>query len=378
MEKFKELLKMKIEDETAAFTILGVMIVTFAILIGAFEFIQHNRTAEVSSNISTSQTEHTDELKTDNIDNINEVTNDIKEEIENKVDEEKVKEENEKEYEKLKEENKISSAADKYYIKVNYGAQVITVYEKDENGKYTVPVRAMLCSTGRATPTSGVYRTLDKGKWWGLYGDVYGQYSTWICGDILFHSVPYLTKGDKSSLEYWAYDQLGQRVSMGCVRLTVADAKWIYDNCVVGTQVEFYSSSNPGPWGRPETMKISNAPENIRGWDPTDPDSDNPWPKYLKELEEQEEDTTDKNEIANETTNEVVNDITNETVNEVTNETVDEPINDVDDENINDVINDIKEPIINEIEQDTVNTIINDEPDDIQSDVYVNATAATT
>lgn len=378
MEKFKELLKMKIEDETAAFTILGVMIVTFAILIGAFEFIQHNRTVEVSSNISTSQTEHTDELKTDNIDNINEVTNDIKEEIENKVDEEKVKEENEKEYEKLKEENKISSAADKYYIKVNYGAQVITVYKKDENGKYTVPVRAMLCSTGRATPTSGVYRTLDKGKWWGLYGDVYGQYSTWICGDILFHSVPYLTKGDKSSLEYWAYDQLGQRVSMGCVRLTVADAKWIYDNCVVGTQVEFYSSSNPGPWGRPETMKISNAPENIRGWDPTDPDSDNPWPKYLKELEEQEEDTTDKNEIANEITNELINNITNETVNEVTNETVDEPINDVDDENINDVINDIKEPIINEIEQDTVNTIINDEPDDIQSDVYVNATAATT
>ena len=34
-------------------------------------------------------------------------------------------------------------------------------------------------------------------------GDVYGQYSTWICDDILFHSVPYLKSGDKSSLEYW-------------------------------------------------------------------------------------------------------------------------------------------------------------------------------
>ena len=93
MEKFKELLKMKIEDETAAFTILGVMIVTFAILIGTFEFIQHNRTAEASSNISMSQTEHTEELEPDNI---NEVTNDIKEETKNKVDEEKAKEENEK------------------------------------------------------------------------------------------------------------------------------------------------------------------------------------------------------------------------------------------------------------------------------------------
>ena len=54
--------------------------------------------------------------------------------IEVELDEEKAKEENEEEYEKLKEENKISSAADKYYIKVNYGAQVVTVYTKDSNG----------------------------------------------------------------------------------------------------------------------------------------------------------------------------------------------------------------------------------------------------
>ena len=94
MEKFKEILKMKIEDETAAFTILGVMIVTFAILIGVFELIQYNRTAEASANISISQAEHTEELKPDNI---NEIENDTKGAAENKIDEEKVKEENEKE-----------------------------------------------------------------------------------------------------------------------------------------------------------------------------------------------------------------------------------------------------------------------------------------
>lgn len=63
---------------------------------------------------------------------------------------------------------------------------------------------------------------------------------------------------------------------MGCVRLTVEDAKWIYDNCKSGTTVEFYSSEDPGPLGKPETQKISDN-EELRGWDPTDPADDNPW-----------------------------------------------------------------------------------------------------
>ena len=49
----------------------------------------------------------------------------------------------------------------------------------------------------------------------------------------------------------------GTAASMGCVRMTVEDAKWIYDNCKSGTTVEFYSSENPGPLGKPEAMKIT-------------------------------------------------------------------------------------------------------------------------
>ena len=297
MDKFVQMLNKKIKDETAAFAILGAMIITFAVTIGVYEYINYARLAEVNSNINMAQVEGGDiQLVNGEAQNVlgNVITNDT---MSNSViDEQKAKKENEEKYEKLKKEKKVSSAADKYYIKVNYGAQVVTVYTKDSNGKYTKPVKAMVCSTGRYTPTSGTYRTLGKGNWWGLMGGVYGQYSTWICDDILFHSVPYLEKGDKSSLEYWAYDQLGQRVSMGCVRLTVADAKWIYNNCPVGTQVEFYSSSNPGPLGKPSTRKISNAPSYVRGWDPTDSDSRNPWPKYLKELEQKEKEEKKKAE----------------------------------------------------------------------------------
>lgn len=92
--------------------------------------------------------------------------------------------------------------------------------------------------------------------------------------------MPY-EKQDKSTLEWWEYDKLGTKASLGCIRLTVKDAKWIYDNCVKGTKVEFYADPNPGPLGKPTAQKISED-EEVRSWDPTDPDRNNPWKKYEK------------------------------------------------------------------------------------------------
>ena len=54
--------------------------------------------------------------------------------------------------------------------------------------------------------------------------------ATQITGNILFHSVPYTEKYNNASLEYWEYDKLGTSASLGCIRLTVKNAKWIYDN----------------------------------------------------------------------------------------------------------------------------------------------------
>ncbi len=166
-----------------------------------------------------------------------------------------------------------------YYIKVNRTQNVVNVYTVDENGEYTMPYKVMLCSTGTSTPKAGKkykitsYRTL----WNKLKGNVYGQYAVQITGNILFHSVPYTAKNN-SSLEYWEYDKLGTKASLGCIRLTVEDAKWIYDNIVPGTWVEFYEDENPGPLGKPEAQKISENIEN-RNWDPTDLNENNPWNK---------------------------------------------------------------------------------------------------
>ena len=170
----------------------------------------------------------------------------------------------------------------KYYIKVNNTMNTVTIYGKDSSGNYTVPVKAMICSTGYASPHNTKVQLKSRWNWGGLKGDVYGQYCTHITGDFLFHSVPYLDRYNKNSLEWWAYDQLGTTCSAGCIRLTVADAQWIYYNCPAGTWCEFYSSSNPGPLGKPSAKKISNYPK-YRGWDPTDPDANNPWRNFVQE-----------------------------------------------------------------------------------------------
>lgn len=163
-----------------------------------------------------------------------------------------------------------------YYIRVNRQANCVTIYTKDEEGNYSIPIKAMACSVGLTGNTPlGVSKITDKYNWRLLFGNVYGQYSVRFNGHILFHSVPY-TSITKDALKEGEYNLLGQPASQGCVRLSCADAKWIYDNCRKGTQVEVYDSADPGPLGKPQTIKISSY-SPYKGWDPTDPDPRNPW-----------------------------------------------------------------------------------------------------
>ena len=163
-----------------------------------------------------------------------------------------------------------------YYITVNLTDNIVTVYEKDAAGKYTVPIKAFRCSGGTETP-EGTFQTKVKYEWRALYGNVWGQYATRITGPYLFHSVPYYKK-DKSTLEYDEFNKLGTTASAGCIRLTVKDVKWIYDNCPIGTTVKLYRGKVQEPL-QPAAVQKINRGDTRRGWDPTDPDAANPWRK---------------------------------------------------------------------------------------------------
>ncbi|MCC8097080.1 MAG: L,D-transpeptidase, partial [Eubacterium sp.] len=158
-----------------------------------------------------------------------------------------------------------------YYIMVNRATNCVTVY--DNSG---TPVKAMICSVGanNATPL-GTFSTSQQLRWHHLYGDEYGQYCTRIVDDILFHSVSYYTL-DPGNLNVANYNMLGQADSLGCVRLTVEDAKWIYDNCTLNTEVIIFDGTEENdPLPRPVAIKLGErAPY---AWDPTDPSEDNPY-----------------------------------------------------------------------------------------------------
>ena len=165
-----------------------------------------------------------------------------------------------------------------YIIKVNRAANCLTVYGKDDAGNFTVPVKAITVSCGKNvgdTPT-GTFQTINEYNWRKMVDGTYSQYAYRIVGSILFHSVPYYSQA-KNDLEWEEFNKLGSPASLGCVRMTVADAKWLMDNCPIGTQVTIYDdAANPGPLGKPDTIKIP-ADSPYKNWDPTDPDPANPW-----------------------------------------------------------------------------------------------------
>lgn len=278
--------------------ILGAIILILAVLITiiAASIINKNTSKEVDAKEPESLADEF--INNEDIQNLEEDANE--EIIENIVEENEVAENT------VTEEKPKNTSGTRYRLEVNCEQNVVNVYEKDENGEYKDCVKVMLCSVGSATPKSGTYSLKKYGGWeWkGLQGDVFGQYATQITGNILFHSVPYTKRGDNSSLEYWEYDKLGTPASLGCIRLTVKNAKWIYDNCASGTKVYFYKDSNPGPLGKPSERKISGDSE-VNGWDPTDPDSDNPWKNYdsTKKNDKENMESDKNNNIENKTEN---------------------------------------------------------------------------
>jgi lipoprotein-anchoring transpeptidase ErfK/SrfK len=95
-------------------------------------------------------------------------------------------------------------------------------------------VQTFVCASGRnESPTvRGVFITSESGIW--FYSDRLGsggKYWIRFNDTYLFHSVS--MDASRKILD----PTLGERVSNGCIRLSVADAEWLYLNLPVGTTV---------------------------------------------------------------------------------------------------------------------------------------------
>lgn len=129
---------------------------------------------------------------------------------------------------------------ERYFLQVDFTNQVVTAYERDAFGEYSVVARQMICSSGaRKTPSpSGTFQMGAGRERFGYFTKFkcYAQYWSQLTRNIYFHSVLY-TRRDTSSLIKSSYRNLGKAVSHGCIRLLPEDAKWVYTNICEGTTV---------------------------------------------------------------------------------------------------------------------------------------------
>ena len=125
------------------------------------------------------------------------------------------------------------SSSSKYLILVNRDACKVGIYT-GRKGTWK-ETKYWSCSPGKpSTPTiSGIFRVGAKGKYFDS-GVARCHWYTQFKGDYLFHSVLYRRNGS-------LYDgRLGMKLSHGCVRLDINNAKWIYDIVPRGTTVVIY------------------------------------------------------------------------------------------------------------------------------------------
>ena len=125
-----------------------------------------------------------------------------------------------------------------YKLVVDISDRRVYVYRWTGDG-YRERLGSFKCCVGAPkTPTpQGTFQGSGKagGRWYYFKDfNCYAQYAWRIQGGILFHSVTYSRPNENSG---GSTRSLGRAESHGCVRLTVSDAKWIYDNCPAGTTV---------------------------------------------------------------------------------------------------------------------------------------------
>ncbi len=189
---------------------------------------------------------------------------------------------------------KLKKGSGKYTIELNRAAGVVTFYMyNDETKRYDIPVKSCAVSVGRDIRTKAGTGALNPQSSYTPIGNysicsngeavrytlktmhepdgsiVYARWCTHIVGNVYFHAIA-VSSQSHNALSYSRYNRLGSPASAGCIRMTVADAKWLYDYMPTGTPVKISvgSSSKPGPLGKPKTIKSSYGVN----YDPTDPE----------------------------------------------------------------------------------------------------------
>ena len=160
------------------------------------------------------------------------------------------------------------SVKNKYYIIVDKEDFTFAIFTYDENGDYTILVKAFPTAIGRSdrmTP-DGTFEISSKGAWKNWSSGSFSPYYTRFTSGLYFHGSVYKEMSGDSMYKSF-YNEIGTAASSGCLRTTFEAAKWVYVNCPAGTVVKIVSSSEMVD----RVIKPALDPA-YPTWDPTDPE----------------------------------------------------------------------------------------------------------
>ncbi|MCT4509456.1 MAG: L,D-transpeptidase [Tepidibacter sp.] len=132
----------------------------------------------------------------------------------------------------VNETKNLTSATDRLIWVDTKKNMVYTFKGKDKEWKIE---KKMVCTDGKAsTPTvKGDFTIKSRAPWLISYNkQVKAKYKVRFYGNYYFHSILFDSKGENI-----VDSRLGKSLSHGCIRLSIEDAKWIYDNVINNTAV---------------------------------------------------------------------------------------------------------------------------------------------
>lgn len=167
------------------------------------------------------------------------------------------------------------SGSNNFYIEVNLKKNAVIVYQYSKDKKSKKPYKVFECSAGEDLE-AGKYKTSDVYSWVDVNGS-WHRYNTKFDNNSWIQSAGYRNKY-AHTLEKDSYNSIGKKKSKGTgILLYAKDAEWIYSNCKTGTVIKVIKGKKSD--SLPLTAENTVKPYKYCGWDPTDPDKNNPYQK---------------------------------------------------------------------------------------------------
>ena len=123
-----------------------------------------------------------------------------------------------------------------YCIKINNQENFAIIYKMDDNNEYTIPVKAFSVSVNEDTPLGETFIS-KKSLWWKVSDVSFCRYASKLDNSEVLYSASYFYNDTPNSLNKNSYNNIGNPSIDGSIHMTVANARWIYENCGINTPV---------------------------------------------------------------------------------------------------------------------------------------------